>query len=203
MGYFEIMLVGLGLSMDAFAAATCQGLTLKKLTINYILQIGIAFGTFQAMMPAAGYYLGRQFEESVKAVDHWAAFLLLAFIGSKMIWDAVGESANRGSFHESDANPCFQVLRPAGLLRLREILSLALATSIDALAAGITFAFLQVRILPAVSLIGMITFILSCTGVILGHRFGGRQKTRAGIAGGLILILMGLKTLVEHMGLPG
>ena len=137
-------------------------------------------------------FRSRQFEESVKAVDHWAAFLLLTFIGSKMIWDAVGEMV-----HENVADTCF---RP---LRLREILSLALATSIDALAAGITFAFLQVHILPAVSLIGMITFILSCTGVILGHRFGGRQKTKAGIAGGLILILMGLKILVEHMGMPG
>ncbi|MGN1414605.1 MAG: manganese efflux pump MntP family protein [Anaerovoracaceae bacterium] len=196
MGLFEIVLVGLGLSMDAFAAAICRGLAVKKLTGKVILQIGIAFGTFQAMMPAAGFFLGRQFEESVKAVDHWAAFLLLTFIGSKMIWEAVGDSDNR-SICESAADPCF---RP---LRLREILSLALATSIDALAAGISFAFLQVRILPAVSLIGMITFILSCTGVILGHRCGGRQKTKAGIAGGLILILMGLKTLVEHMGLPG
>ena len=192
MGIFEIMLVGLGLSMDAFAAAICQGLTLKKMTAKDILKIGIAFGTFQAMMPAAGYYLGLQFEASIKTVDHWAAFLLLAFIGSKMIWDPVGEMV-----HENAADTCF---RP---LRLREILSLALATSIDALAAGITFAFLQVRILPAVSLIGMITFILSCTGVILGYRFGGRQKTKAGIAGGLILILMGLKILVEHMGMPG
>ena len=192
MGLFEIVLVGLGLSMDAFAAAICRGLAIRKLTIKEILQIGIAFGTFQTMMPAAGFFLGRQFEESVKAVDHWAAFLLLTFIGSKMIWDAVGEMV-----HENVADTCF---RP---LRLREILSLALATSIDALAAGITFAFLQVHILPAVSLIGMITFILSCTGVILGHRFGGRQKTKAGIAGGLILILMGLKILVEHMGMPG
>ena len=192
MGLFEIVLVGLGLSMDAFAAAICRGLAIRKLTIKEILQIGIAFGTFQTMMPAAWFFLGRQFEESVKAVDHWAAFLLLTFIGSKMIWDAVGEMV-----HENVADTCF---RP---LRLREILSLALATSIDALAAGITFAFLQVHILPAVSLIGMITFILSCTGVILGHRFGGRQKTKAGIAGGLILILMGLKILVEHMGMPG
>ena len=192
MGLFEIVLVGLGLSMDAFAAAICRGLAIRKLTIKEILQIGIAFGTFQTMMPAAGFFLGRQFEESVKAVDHWAAFLLLTFIGSKMIWDAVGEMV-----HENVADTCF---RP---LRLREILSLALATSIDALAAGITFAFLQVHILPAVSLIGMITFILSCTGVILGHRFVGRQKTKAGIAGGLILILMGLKILVEHMGMPG
>ena len=192
MGLFEIVLVGLGLSMDAFAAAICRGLAIRKLTIKEILQIGIAFGTFQAMMPAAGFFLGRQFEESVKAVDHWAAFLLLTFIGSKMIWDAVGEMV-----HENVADTCF---RP---LRLREILSLALATSIDALAAGITFAFLKVHILPAVSLIGMITFILSCTGVILGHRFGGRQKTKAGSAGGLILILMGLKILVEHMGMPG
>lgn len=195
---FEIVLVGLGLSMDAFAAAICRGLAIRKLTIKEILQIGIAFGTFQAMMPAAGFFLGRQFEESVKAVDHWAAFLLLTFIGSKMIWDAVGESIN-----ESTADPCFQLQHSSGLMRLREILSLAIATSIDALAAGITFAFLQVHILPAVSLIGMITFILSCTGVILGHRFGGRQKTKAGIAGGLILILMGLKILVEHMGMPG
>ncbi len=192
MGLFEIVLVGLGLSMDAFAAAICRGLAIRKLTIKEILQIGIAFGTFQAMMPAAGFFLGRQFEESGKAVDHWAAFLLMTFIGSKMIWDAVGEMV-----HENVADTCF---RP---LRLREILSLALATSIDALAAGITFAFLQVHILPAISLIGMITFILSCTGVILGHRFGGRQKTKAGIAGGLILILMGLKILVEHMGMPG
>ena len=192
MGLFEIVLVGLGLSMDAFAAAICRGLAIRKLTIKEILQIGIAFGTFQTRMPAAGFFLGRQFEESVKAVDHWAAFLLLTFIGSKMIWDAVGEMV-----HENVADTCF---RP---LRLREILSLALATSIDALAAGMTFAFLQVRILPAVSLIGMITFILSCTGVILGYRFGGRQKTKAGIAGGLILILMGLKILVEHMGMPG
>ena len=192
MGLFEIVLVGLGLSMDAFAAAICRGLAIRKLTIKEILQIGIAFGTFQTMMPAAGFFLGRQFEESVKAVDHWAAFLLLTFIGSKMIWDAVEEMV-----HETVADTCF---RP---LRLREILSLALATSIDALAAGITFAFLQVHILPAISLIGMITFILSCTGVILGHRFGGRQKTKAGIASGLILILMGLKILVEHMGMPG
>ena len=191
MSFITLFLIGVGLSMDAFAAAICRGLAVKKLNGREVLQIGIAFGAFQAMMPVAGYYLGRQFEASVKTVDHWAAFLLLTFIGSKMIWDAVGDT-----MHERPEDSCFRTLQ------LRAILSLALATSIDALTAGITFAFLQVRILPAAGIIGTITFFLSSIGVILGHRFGGRQKSKASIAGGLILILMGLKTLAEHMGVP-
>ena len=187
MGIAELFLIGVGLSMDAFAVSVCKGLTMPRMRWKQGGIIALFFGGFQALMPLAGWALGRQFERYITQIDHWIAFLLLGWIGGKMIWDA---------FHEEDAS-C-----KAGF-DLRELLVLAVATSIDALAVGITFAFLRVSILPAVSLIGCTTFVLSLLGVWTGHRFGGKLKDKATLAGGIILCLIGLKILLEHLGMLG
>lgn len=190
MGLIEIMLTGVGLSADAFAASICKGLSMRRLSVKHMLLIAVFFGGFQAMMPLIGYVLGKQFEQDIVSVDHWIAFALLGFIGGKMIVEAI-----RGD--EEVAGSCAAETR----LDLREILTLAVATSIDALAVGISFAFLQVQIGPAVGLIGAITFVLSCAGVAIGHRFGAKYKNKATLAGGVILILIGLKILSEHLGI--
>ena len=186
MGCFEVLMIGAGLAMDAFAAAVCKGLCLRRVSVQNVLLIGICFGGFQAGMPLAGYLIGRRFEDAIVEVDHWAAFTLLGFIGLKMIYDSLGGG---DLLEETGAN----------YLNLREILVLALATSIDALAVGISFAFLKVEIVPAAGLIGMVTFFLSAAGVGIGRRFGDRYKEKATLAGGLILILIGCKILYEHM----
>ncbi len=185
MGLIELFLIGVGLSMDAFAAAVCKGLSMRKIQWRQALTVALFFGGFQAAMPMAGWLLGRQFERYITSVDHWIAFLLLGYIGGKMIYDA---------FHE-DADAC-----PA-VFDLKELLVLAVATSIDALAVGITFAFLQVSIGPAAAIIGCTTFCLSLSGVWIGHRFGSRFKSKATLAGGVILCLIGLKILLEHLGM--
>ena len=187
MGLLELFILAVGLSMDAFAVSVCKGLAMRRITFGKTLVVGLWFGGFQALMPAVGYFLGVQFREKITAVDHWIAFILLGYIGGKMIWDA---------FHDEE-DTC-----PAGF-NLRELTMMAIATSIDALAVGITFAFLNVDILPAVGLIGLTTFTISLGGVWIGHRFGSRYKNKATLAGGIILCLIGLKILLEHLGMLG
>ena len=189
MGFAELFLIGVGLSMDAFAAAICKGLAMPKMRWNRGVVVALFLGGFQALMPLLGWALGRQFEQYITSVDHWIAFLLLGWIGGKMIWDAL-----HGSGEEMPAQDALDV---------KELFVLAVATSIDALAVGITFAFLQVDILPAVALIGCTTFAIALAGVWIGQRFGSRFKDRAALAGGMILCLIGLKILLEHLGMLG
>lgn len=186
MGLAELFLLAVGLSMDAFAVAICKGLCMGRLDKRQGLLIAAFFGGFQALMPAVGWLLGMQFERYITSIDHWVAFGLLAIIGISMLREAFAKE-------EPEACAC---VRPS----LKELFMLAIATSIDALAVGITFAFLQVRILPAVSLIGATTFVLSFLGVWAGNRFGLKYQKKAQIAGGAVLILMGLKILLEHLG---
>ena len=189
MSFFEVLMIGVGLSMDAFAASVCKGLSMRRASAENILLIGVFFGGFQALMPLIGYFLGKQFEDYIVSVDHWIAFALLAFIGGKMIADVVRDGGEEESAVKEDR------------LRLREILMLALATSIDALAVGISFAFLKVEIISAVATIGVTTLLLSALGVVIGHRFGARYKNKATLAGGVILILIGTKILLEHLSI--
>lgn len=183
MGFLELLLIGVGLSMDAFAVAICRGLKMTKLNYRQMSIIALFFGGFQALMPFIGWLLGSQFEQYIVKFDHWIAFILLGFIGGKMIFEAFGKE-------EEDC---------CGELNIKELLILAIATSIDALAVGITFAFLKVQIGFAVTIIGITTFILSAVGVAVGHHFGARYKQKAELAGGIILILIGLKILLEHL----
>lgn len=191
MGLFEIFMIGVGLSMDAFAASICKGLNMRRLSAKNMLIIGLFFGGFQALMPAVGWILGKQFEVYITSVDHWVAFALLAFIGGKMIYDV---------FHGDEDGCCNE---KTDKLDMKEVLTLAVATSIDALAVGISFAFLQVEILKAVSVIGVTTFVLSVVGVAVGNMFGAKHEKNATLAGGIILILIGLKILLEHTGIIG
>ena len=189
MGFVELLLLAIGLSMDAFAVSVCKGLCMKRLNLRQATVVALFFGGFQALMPLVGWALGTQFEQFITPVDHWIAFVLLALIGGKMLWDA---------FHEVDE----ELSCPAdGKLDLRELVMLAVATSIDALAVGITFAFLRVDILTSVGLIGVTTFALSIVGVAVGHRFGARYEKPATVVGGIVLILIGLKILLEHLGI--
>lgn len=191
MGLFEIFMIGVGLSMDAFSASICKGLNMRRLNVKNMLIIGLFFGGFQALMPAVGWILGKQFEVYITSVDHWVAFALLAFIGGKMIYDV---------FYDDEGDCCSE---KTDKLDMKEVLTLAVATSIDALAVGISFAFLQVDILMAVSIIGITTFILSVIGVAVGNMFGSKYEKKATLAGGIILILIGLKILLEHTGILG
>lgn len=184
--FSELFLIGIGLSMDAFAVALCKGLGMKRLDVRQAFVIGLFFGGFQALMPFIGWLLGMQFEKYITNIDHWIAFALLAFIGGKMIFDALREN---GESEEDD-----------GCLNLKELFVLAVATSIDALAVGVTFAFIGTDIAPAVGIIGVTTFLLSLAGVFIGHRFGLRFKSKAELAGGAVLVLIGLKILLEHLG---
>lgn len=185
MSLLTLFITAVGLSMDAFAVSVCKGLAMKKLSWKKAVIIGLWFGGFQALMPSIGFALGTRFERYVTAFDHWIAFVLLVFIGSNMIKEALSKE-------EDEANDSVDV---------KTMLLLALATSIDALAVGVTYAFLQVNIVPAVSFIGIITFILSVIGVKIGNVFGLKYKAKAEIFGGAILIIMGLKILLEHLGL--
>ena len=190
-GLFEIFMIGVGLSMDAFAASICKGLNMRRLNIKNMLIIGLFFGGFQALMPAVGWLLGKQFESYITSVDHWVAFALLVFIGGKMIYDV---------FTKKNEDECGE---KTNRLDMKEVLTLAVATSIDALSVGISFAFLQVDILKAVSVIGVTTFVLSVIGVAVGNVFGSKYEKKATLAGGIILILIGLKILLEHTGMLG
>lgn len=185
MSLFTLFVTAIGLSMDAFAVSVCKGLAMKKLSIKKAIIIGLWFGGFQALMPTIGYLLGTRFEQYVTAIDHWIAFVLLALIGANMIKEALSKE-------ENETNDCVDV---------KTMFLLAIATSIDALAVGVTYAFLQVQIVPAVTFIGVITLSLSVAGVKIGNVFGLRYKSKAEITGGVILILMGIKILLEHLGL--
>ena len=185
MSVFSLFLLAVGLSMDAFAVSVCKGLATKKLTAAQPVVVGLWFGIFQAGMPAVGYLLGRQFEGYIEEIDHWIAFFLLLLIGINMVREAAG-----GAEEEKSAS-----LRPG------EMFILAVATSIDALAVGITLGFMSVTLLPAVTLIGVTTFLLSAAGVFLGHAFGNRYQKGASLTGGVILILLGVKILLEHLGI--
>ncbi|KPU42994.1 putative manganese efflux pump MntP [Oxobacter pfennigii] len=207
MNLWELFLIAVGLSMDAFAVAACSGLTMPKVTVKKSLIVGGYFGFFQAVMPLIGYMLATQFAEKIIAFDHWITFALLCFIGGKM---AVGSFKKEGCpDRECVAETCADRECPGGesprirepSLKPSEMLPLALATSIDALAVGVSFAFLQVNIVPAVSSIGIITFALSMLGVKVGNIFGIKFKSKAELSGGIILVLIGLKILLEHMGI--
>ena len=182
MSLWELFILAVGLSMDACAVSVCKGLSVSRVKLKHMLLCGLYFGGFQALMPAIGYLLGVNFQGMIQRVDHWIAFVLLGIIGFNMI----RESRSEGE--EMDCSFCPKAMLP-----------LAVATSIDALAVGVTFAFLDVQIVPAVSFIGVITFILSALGVKLGSIFGAKWKNRAELVGGVILILMGCKILVEHL----
>ena len=184
MHLWELMILAVGLSMDAFAVSICKGLAVEKADLRACCTAGIWFGGFQALMPLAGYYLGAQFSAYIESVGHWIAFLLLAMIGLNMIREARGEA---------DAQ--------SASMSVRAMLPLAVATSIDALAVGVTFALLVDSILPAVCLIGLTTFVISAAGVKIGSLFGARWRAKAEICGGVILILLGLKIMLEHLGI--
>ena len=190
MGFVELFLIGVGLSMDAFAVSICKGLGMKRLNMKQALVIGLFFGGFQALMPLIGWALGTQLADFITPIDHWIAFILLVLIGGKMLFDAF-----RGGDEEEAVDP------KDARLDLKELLMLAIATSIDALAVGITFAFLGVNIVVAIAVIGVTTFVLSVVGVAVGHAFGARYEKGATIAGGIVLILIGCKILLEHLGI--
>ena len=170
--------------MDAFAVSVCKGLSVKKVGVKHAALAGLYFGGFQFLMPVIGYLLGFRFESVIETVDHWVAFVLLAFIGGNMIKESFGKA--------EELNDDFGV---------KTMLLMAVATSIDALAVGITFAFLEVQILPAAGLIGVTTFLLSFAGIYIGNVFGARYKSKAELAGGIILVLIGVKILLEHLGI--
>ena len=186
MNLFELLLIAAGLSMDAFAVSMCKGLSVQRLRPRHYLLTGAWFGGFQALMPLTGYLLGSTFDQYIVSFDHWIAFLLLALIGGNMVKESL---SGEEECHDSSFS-------------IRTMFLLAVATSIDALAVGVTFALLpDVHILSAVSLIGAATFLLSALGLKVGNVFGLRYKARAELAGGVILILMGLKILLEHLGI--
>ena len=183
MSLVELFLLAVGLSMDAFAVSVCKGLSVKRVRPANMLACGAYFGGFQALMPLIGYLLGVRFQTMIENVDHWIAFVLLAFIGINMIREALGDD-------DESLDDSFGI---------KTMLMLAVATSIDALAVGVTFAFLRVNIVPAVCFIGAVTFVLSALGVKLGGLFGMKWKRRAELTGGAILVLIGLKILIEHL----
>lgn len=182
MSIIELFIIAVGLSMDAFAVSVCKGLSVPRAKKSHLIITGLYFGGFQALMPLIGYLLGVNFRHMITSVDHWIAFILLALIGVNMIREAREES------EELDAS-----------FSVKAMLPLAIATSIDALAVGITFAFLHVQIVPAITFIGVTTFILSVIGVKIGNLFGAKYKSYAEIAGGIVLILLGTKILLEHL----
>lgn len=188
MTLLELFIIAVGLSMDAFAVAICKGLSMQKCTVRKGLLVGLWFGTFQAGMPLIGYILGVQFQDLITSIDHWIAFILLGIIGGNMIKEAMEPECECCGEHDES-------------LDVKTMFGLAVATSIDALAVGVTFAFLRVSIVPAVSFIGVCTFVISAIGVKIGNVFGSKYKSKAELAGGVILILMGSKILLEHLGI--
>ena len=183
MGLVELIILSVGLAMDAFAVSICKGLAMKKMKWKNAIIIGLYFGIFQAIMPLIGYLLGVSFQSAITSIDHWVAFVLLVGIGANMIREAM--SKEKEEARDS--------------IKVKDMLILAIATSIDALAIGITFAFLEVNITLAVSLIGIITFIISVIGVKIGNIFGDKYEKKAELAGGIILIGLGIKILIEHL----
>ena len=190
MGIAELILLSVGLAMDAFAVSICKGLNMTKINYKHAGIIALFFGVFQAVMPLIGFGLGTRFAKYIESIDHWVAFGLLVFIGGQMILEAVkGEE-------EEDAD------EGGDKLDIKQLFILAIATSIDALAVGITFALLDgVSIWFSVAIIGTITFIISFVGVIIGNRFGNKYEKKAELAGGIILVLIGIKILLEHLGM--
>ena len=193
MSLFELFVLAVGLSMDAFAVSVCKGLSMRKITLKNAGIVGLYFGGFQAGMPLIGYFLGLQFKNYIMSVDHWIAFILLGFLGIKMIQEAMSKDDDEDNKIEDENE----------MLSFKNMSILAVATSIDALAVGITLAFLQVDIVPAVSFIGIITFVLSMVGVKIGNVFGVKYKSKAELVGGIILIFMGVQILLEHIGIIG
>lgn len=186
MGIFELFVLAVGLSMDAFAVSVCKGLSLGKIKWKHMCIAGAWFGGFQALMPLIGYFFGRFFTDAITQYAHWIAFVLLVLIGGNMIKESFGE--------EEDVDASMSV---------KSMFLLAVATSIDALAVGVTFAFLKVSIIPAISFIGVITFICSAIGVKIGSIFGSKYKSKAELCGGIVLVLIGLKILLEGLGIIG
>ena len=185
MELFEIIVIAIGLAMDAFAVSVCKGLSMKKIDWKKAIIIAVYFGAFQALMPVFGYFLGSTFSAFVQKVDHWIAFILLSIIGVNMIKESTDDEVEKRNDN----------------VDFKTMVVLAIATSIDALAVGVTFAFFEVNILIAISIIGIITFILSIFGVIIGNKFGDKFQNKAELAGGIILIIIGLKILLEHLGI--
>ena len=190
MEILELLLIGVSLSMDTFAVSLCQGLSMPRLNWRHAAVIALFFGGFQALMPAIGWLLGSQFAGYIQSFDHWVAFVLLLLIGGNMVREAF-------SPEEEEEDGCSAGER----LDLKRLFLMAIATSIDALAIGVTFAFLEVQILEAASVIGVTTFVISLAGVAIGNYFGTRYQKRAEITGGVILILLGTKILLEHLGI--
>lgn len=186
MGLVELFMIAVGLSMDAFAVSICKGLSLEKIKFKHMCLAGLWFGGFQALMPAIGYFLGSFFADMVSKYAHWVAFILLAIIGGNMI---------KESFEKNECDCCGDAAMDA-----KTMFIMAIATSIDAMAVGVSFAFLKVSIIPAVTFIGAVTFICSGLGVKIGSIFGSKYKSKAELAGGIVLILMGTKTLLEGVG---
>ena len=187
MSLLELFLIAVGLSMDAFSVSVCKGLTTKRFSWRMALVCGLWFGFFQALMPTIGYFLGAQFQEMIEAYDHWIAFGLLFLIGTNMIREAIWGKKEEGE--------------SSGSLDFKTMFLLAIATSIDALAVGVSFACIQVKLWSSVAIIGITTFLFSISGVKIGHLFGSKYEKSAGIIGGIILILIGLKILLEHLGI--
>ena len=185
MELFEIIVIAIGLAMDAFAVSVCKGLSMKKIDWKKAIIIAVYFGIFQALMPVLGYFLGSSFSAFVQKVDHWIAFILLSIIGVNMIKESTDDEVEKRNDN----------------VDFKTMVVLAIATSIDALAVGVTFAFFEVNILLAISIIGIITFILSIFGVIIGNKFGDKFQNKAELAGGIILIIIGVKILLEHLGI--
>ena len=183
MGIIELIVLSIGLAMDAFAVSICKGLSMPRMKWKNAIIIGLYFGYFQALMPALGYLLGVNFQDRISNIDHWVAFILLAVIGINMIKEAISKD---NDVHNDS-------------IKFKDMIVLAIATSIDALAIGITFAFLNVNLILAISLIGVITFIISVLGVKVGNIFGDKYEKKAEFAGGIILILLGIKRLLEHL----
>ena len=185
MSFIELLLIAIGLSMDAFSVSICKGLTTKVFSWRMALVCGLWFGLFQALMPTMGYFLGAQFQEMIEAYDHWIAFSVLALIGANMIREALSKK------EEESTNTA---------LDFKTMFLLAIATSIDALAVGVSFACIQVKLWSSVLIIGLTTFVFSVLGVKIGNVFGARYEKLAGVFGGIILIIIGLKILLEHLG---
>lgn len=197
MGLVELLLIAVGLSMDTFAVSIGKGLALSRVSLRHSLTVGVWFGGFQAFMPLVGYFLGVRFASMVESVDHWIAFLLLSVIGFNMIREALSDEDDEGEMFSGEGVAVGQG-RPHADLSPRTMFLLAVATSIDALALGISFAFLRVDVWSAAMIIGITTFVLSVVGLRVGNIFGNRYKSKAEIAGGAVLMIMGLKILLEH-----
>ena len=183
MDLLTLLTLAVGLAMDAFAVSICKGLAMREKVLKKGIIVGLWFGGFQALMPTIGFFLGTQFKDQITSIDHWIAFVLLGLIGINMVKEALSND-------EEQADDSIAV---------KEMFMLAVATSIDALAVGITFAFLNVHIVSAASMIGVCTFLISFAGVKIGNIFGTKYKSKAELAGGIILILLGFKILFEHL----